>query len=157
MMRIRPRTPDYKNGILDPTSKVGRGLITEILVGKVLGNPEGQCNFVHKFNYKYDMYNPKYGTVDVKSSAFRNGRNYWSISNCDSNKVDTFVAVLFDNKWTNVEYVLILPSRLLTGKSSLTFSKSTIEAKYNKYMVDVEPYNNVYRNMNINNCPYMDD
>lgn len=74
MMRIRPRTPDYKNGILDPTSKVGRGLITEILVGKVLGNPEGQCNFVHKFNYKYDMYNPKYGTVDVKSSAFRNGR-----------------------------------------------------------------------------------
>lgn len=60
---MKPKIPYSIQGVLDPTSDIGRATITEYVVLEVLGD----CT-KEKMNYKYDLTSSKYGSINVKSS-----------------------------------------------------------------------------------------
>jgi len=153
---VKPMRPCRNKGI-SKESTLGKGIIGEAIVSKVLGI-EMCSKKANNFNYKFDLFtHDKYGNIQVKIAGpyfnqwkydFRHGNP------CDC---DTVILLCMDEEWNNVVRVYIIPSENVE-KLGLSIYRGTMRAsKWDEFQVDEKPYNNAYHNLNIDNCSILKD
>lgn len=111
------KNPLYKCGKLNYKSMSAKGLIGELIVQKVL-NIEINENLNDKWGNSYDLYDKKYGKIDVKTSTKINGtkNKMWNIGLINSKKdiiyqkCDTIIILCKSTNEKIIEKVWIIPS-----------------------------------------------
>lgn len=146
---------DMCHGNLNPKSSTGKGFISQRIVSKTLGiNLEYDCNCYISFKYPYDLYSSKLGRIDVKSSKLHirdSGSSRWNFGLGNKNKCDLFIMVGFQDK--NIKHVWHVPSKdkVILSNFIVNNNKKSL-SKFERFEVKVEPYNETYRSMSIENC-----
>lgn len=140
---------------LDIDSNLGKAVISQAIVAKVLG--------IEDLNIKYDNYgwyidleHINHGKIDVKSSSLQDyGRWYWYPTRKNPlpgrNKkqilCDTFVCIGYGNKRTNIDAVLIIPSKYC-DVSTINYNKDSKRGnKYGIFVVDPTSYNDAHHSL----------
>jgi len=139
-------------GVLNPNSQVGMGVITEHITAEVLGNCT-KCNIKGNFNAPYDLISEKYGTINVKSSKLY-VNNKWGFRKRENSSVpDYYICIGFDWNKHNILHVWFIPSELQLFNKNGLYINTTALNLYNVYEVPPEPYNNIYKNLDIYSLP----
>lgn len=141
------------NGILNPESKVGMGVITEHVVYEVLKDCE-KCNISGAFNSNSDLISDKYGNINVKSSKLYEKGKYtsWQFNKHIVEFIPNYYICLgFNENKTSITKVWIIPgNENIIAKTGIYISKCDKGLmRFLKYEVDPTPYNEVYQNLNI--------
>ena len=152
---------DYMNGNLDPNSKVGFGFIGQRVVAKTLGlELRHDCNCSIGFNAPYDLYDKKLGNINVKTSVLNN-KNYWYFTLLNKYTPDTYIMLGFANDKSDILHVwitepeddLTFDAKNFKFKTNITITNSEKALKKAEYYeVDIEPYNDMYHTMSLDNC-----
>ena len=153
---------DYKNGNLDPESKVGFGFIGQRVVAKVLGlELKYDCNCSEGFGSEYDLYDKDgYEYINVKVSTLGNDTG-WHFDFGNKYTPDTYIMLGFSADKSDIEHVWITePEDDLTFDEKNFKLKKGITIKNSKrglrraapWEVDCEPYNNAYHSMSLDSC-----
>lgn len=168
---VRRIISDYRNKRIGIYSKFGKGIIGECVVAKVLNIRSCEdCNLLKNYDYhqQYDMVHKctfehkNYGKIDVKTSSLhRSLREYaiydiWKFNTERNNYCDHYFCIGFDEYWTNIEVIYIIPNRgWILDICAINIIKDS-HSKYNEFKVDKEPYNMAYHNLKIENCPVLE-
>jgi len=150
---------DYVTGNLDINSKVGLGRAGEILVAKTLGiGKEHDCNRI-SCHSSTDMYNDKYGKIDVKTRLFNLNQDRWNFKLNKKDKCDTYICVGLSSNRKHVVHVLIIPNIIKHNNlKSIGISNSLDSLIKRRHLeVDAKPYNDVWQTMKLNSCKIMVD
>ena len=152
---------DYKNGNLDSESTVGFGFIGQRVVAKTLGlDLEYDCNCSEGFNHPYDLYDKKLGYINVKARILKNN-NSWVFKLIQKEMPDTYILLGFSKDKSNIEHVwvtepeddLTFDEKKFKYKQDISITNSEKGLKRAEpWEVDVEPYNDAYHNMSLENC-----
>lgn len=153
----------FRNKQLSIYCESGKTYIGEQMWCKVRGvkncNIE-KDNFAYKFDHSTD---PEYGITNTKIATltYQQGSiGAWGFDN--KGKYDNAVLFCMDkNKpWKNVERGYIIPWKEMTIRTSITITKNPSRGIpwYEKYRIkDIEPYNNAYHSMSIEDCNVLTD
>lgn len=143
------------HGILNPSSAIGTGVITEHVVYEVL-NDCIKCNTMHNFNSEYDLISEKYGTINVKSAKLckrKTGNGYrWKfrIKSCEKTP-NYYICIGFNDNKSKILKVWIIDSNSgLIDKSGIGITNSENGLKRAcEYEVNSLSYDDVYQNLDI--------
>ena len=148
---------NYLYGRLNPNSTTGIGVITEHVVYTVL-NDCVKCNTEDNFCAQYDLISKKYGNINVKSSKIKKVNNensfYWQFSKT-SKIPDYYICIGFNKTKTEILKVWIINSKILINTKNRIYISNSEKGlnKFKQFEVDLEPYNNVYQNLDITTLP----
>lgn len=152
---------NYKNGNLDPESTVGFAFISQRVVAKTLGlDLKHDCNCSIGFNASYDLYNKNYKYINVKSAILYKD-NIWHFDFGNKYIPDNYIMLGFSDDKSDILHVWITePEDDLTFddknfkfKSSISITNSYKGLnRVESWEVDVEPYNDTYHSMSLDNC-----
>lgn len=144
-----------RNKGISKYSNTGKGFIGEQIVANVRGLKN--CNIEKDdFNFKFDLHDPEYGRVQVKTHVLN--REGWSFSNIKLENYDTIILLCMDEYRKNIERVYIIPSVCVVGPTGITIVKYPSRGfRYEKFRVDERPYNDSYHSMKLDNCPVLKD
>lgn len=144
----------FRNKQLSINCTSGRGFIGEQIWCKVRGVKN--CNIeTDNFSYVFD-HSPdrEYGIVNTKISSLHTKQNNWNFDL--RGKCDNVVLICMNVNWIEIERIYIIPSKEIGNRTKTTISKnSTSESWYEKYRIDNAPYNEVYKSMNLSDCPVL--
>lgn len=152
------RTAYIRNGVLDPWSTVGKGVISEHVVFKVLDDCV-KCNTLNSFNMPYDLISKKYDIINVKTATLRsysNTNKAWMFEiRANQYTPDHYICLGFDENYRNIIKVWIVPnSANIIKKGAIYISMSNYTSKRAKqYEVDPKLYNEVYQTFDILELP----
>ena len=148
--------PDYKNGNLDYNSTVGFAFLSQRVAAKTLGlDLEYDCNCSQGFKAPYDLYDEKLGYINIKASVLLLN-NIWKFGFKNEHIPDTYILLGFAGDKSDILHVWITDPL-----DDLTYEKKTITItddifsglkRAKPWEVDVEPYNDAYHNMSLENC-----
>ncbi len=148
-----------RNKKLDKNTGIGKSIISQAIVKKVIGAID--CTIVmNNCNYPIDIFETdKYGKIDVKYSALDIEKNDWYFATKGKTDADMYFCLGFSIDRRNIEKVWIIPNEdWVVHLKGLSISKNSCVIntyRYNKYEVNPKPYNDVYHNLDIKNCPYL--
>jgi len=137
--------PDYKNGNLDKNSNVGRGFIGQVVVRKVLNvDLEHDCNCSQGFGSSYDLYDKKYGKMDVKTAKL-NKNNIWIFHFAYKKIANSYICLGFDKDRKHILKVWIIPNKGIYKdlNSCIIINTKYSLDKYKEFEVDAEPYDDI--------------
>lgn len=155
---------NYLYGNIDINTTTGMGIISEYIVHKVL-KKSIWLNSKNSFHNKYDIYDVKYGNIDVKAARprieLKNSKNYkWefctkyiekfnndSLPNC-------YFFIAFNLDLSNIEHVWCIKSDSSILKNKGVFSITDLDkclSKKYKYELDVFEFNKEFKNIHISN------
>jgi len=150
----------YLYGNLNPKSCVGFAVIIEYIVSTTLNDTLWYNGDISKFNYKYDMYNSKYGQIDVKCSYINDLIKYPRWSFCirykyknQTNKLpDNFILVCLNNDKSCIEHIFIIPSDtiFIQNKNNISIrnTQKSLE-KYRKFEINSQHFNKILKELNL--------
>lgn len=155
------KVSSWKNGELDPYTSSGKGYIVEQFTCKTLDidNLNVKDN---TFRAKYDAINHlKYGNIQIKGASYNTTEMTWNRTIGESGlgqEFDTLILVCTDRymPWKNVKRVYAIPEIEVYGKRSVTIYKNpspSIGSKWEEFRIDEKPFNMVYHNITIEDCP----
>jgi len=137
---------DYVKGQLDIHSNVGRGRAGEITVIKALkiGN-EFDCNKI-SCGYFFDMYNEKYGKIDVKTSVLN---SLWTFKFRTKKVANTYICLGMSSDTKQIEHVWNVPNE---GKfrdlTTFSISNGNLALRnHEKWEVNTKIYNEAWQEM----------
>ena len=158
---------DYKNGKLDADSPTGFAFLSQRVVAETLGlDLKYDCNCSIGFNAPDDLYDAnKYKYINVKT-AILNKVNSWKFGLIQKYNPDTYIMLGFSVDKSDILHVWITePEDDLTFdeknfkyKQSISITNGIFSGRRSglkraePWEVDVEPYNNVYHSMSLENC-----
>jgi len=147
------RNRNFINGLLNPNSNLGLGIISEFIIHKVLNNSIWYNGNIDTFNYKYDIYCEQYGNINVKFSNFKNEKNSWNFKLICKEKPDTYILMAMSFDKLNIDHMWIIPNNILTNVSVCISNTEIGLSRFKQYEVDITPYNKVYQNLDIYSLP----
>lgn len=151
---IRKTTADWRMGNLDPSSSVGRGFIGQQIVANTYGVED--CNLMmDNFHFYIDLSKILgYGYVEVKIASLI--YISWYFSRIKSENFDTIFLLCMDMNWPwkDVYRVYAIPWKAVGNRKSMGITKNPSKDKlwYEKFRIDVEPFNDTYHSMKLSNC-----
>lgn len=151
--------PDYIIGNLNINSSTGLGRAGEILVAKTLKIAnEFDCNRI-SCHSSVDLYNEKYGKIDVKTCMFNYKYNYWTFSFKAKKIADTYICLGLSSNRSNVKHVWIVPNESEIRDLQSFTVRNTQRSLFTrlKYKVDSKHYNDTWKSMKLDNCKIMTD
>lgn len=151
---------DYVKGELDINSPTGLNRSCVILVKKVLGiDKMFDFNVTIGCKVSVDLFNEKYGKIDVKASLLALERNQWRFKTSAKKQADTYICVGFSSDRKEVLHVWIMANKgKIKNLQNLSVTNSSKSLSYNSiWEVDVEPYNKVWQSMKLDSCKIMID
>lgn len=135
-------------------SSKGKTIISQAVIIKVLGIDPSVVKYIKDRNlWIIDIIHYMYGKIDAKYSLlngtgqaegykFQIGRKKLG----NKTECDTYILLGFDSYMKNVESVHIIPNKGYVQKiGMITIYKNSDTSKYDKFKVDVEPYNDAYQ------------
>ena len=151
--------PDYATGNLDINSSTGLGRAGEILVVKTLEiGKEHDCNR-KSCNYSFDLYNEKYGKIDVKTALFSSKNNRWGFLFRDKEEANTYICIGLSLNRKQVEHVWIVPNEdEIKNLITLNITNSHVGLSNRKHLeINSRLYNEMWQTMKLDNCKIMSD
>ena len=153
---------NHKNGKLDPNSEVGFAFMSQRVVAETLGlDLKYDCNCSIGFNAPYDLYDEKLGSINVKTRVLKYNK-YWNFGLSNKYIPDIYIMLGFSSDKSDILHVWITEP-----EDDLTFDNKKFKYKQSisitndinsglkraaPWEVDVEPYNDAYHNMSLENC-----
>ena len=149
----------YVFGNLDINSSKGLGRAGEVLVVKTLGiGKEYDCNRI-SCGFSFDMYNKKYGKIDVKTRLKQVNYNKWQFDFKAKKEANSYICIGLSSNRKNVEHVWIVPNiNNIKNLIVLTIINTHYSLSVHKHWeVDSKPYDKTWRTMKLDNCKIMVD
>lgn len=147
----------FRNKELSRYSNVGEGYIGEQIWCKARGVKN--CNIeLDNFRSKNDHSPDKqYGMTQTKISSFTQTGSTWNFNttNLANKEFDHAVLFCMDEYWKNVESVYIIPKEYVDKRHVKIHREDNNKRWYKQFRVDEKLYNDVYHNMNIEDCPVL--
>lgn len=140
-------------GTLDTQHPVGRGTIIEYVVIHTLHD----CTKT-SFNYCYDVYSQKYGTINVKSSSRHksNVNSTWNFRKTPTSYTpDYYICVGLNEDFNKILHVWAIPGNakiVVSTGINITDSKQGLK-RANEYELDHYPYETTFQTINIESLP----
>jgi len=133
----------YKHGTKPMSENKECSLFLGVHVAeRVLSNTFKDVTRMRNGNSGYDFICNKGKKIDVKSSCSLNNGQRWSFNINHNNIADYFLCIAFDDRDNlNPLYLWLIPSHLISDKSGITISLSTIE-RWDDCRLDIEKVNN---------------
>lgn len=150
---------DWRTGN-HPSSPVGRGFIGQRIVANTYKVDD--CNLkTDNFHFYVDLSKISgYGYSEVKTASLIYGT--WVLETRRDQEYDTLFLVCMDSNWPwlCVERIYAIPWEVVVnrGKSAITITKDSPRIRitqHEEYRLDEKPFNDVYQNMKIENCPVL--
>lgn len=153
--------PDYKNNNLDPESNTGFAFMSQRVVAETLGlELKYDCNCSIGFNAPDDLYDKKLGYINVKTAVLFKD-NAWHFDFGNKYIPDKYIMLGFSEDKSDIKHVwntepeddLTFDEKNFKYKQSISITNSERGLRRVKgWEVDVEPYNNAYHSMSLENC-----
>lgn len=146
----------------DPNNNAGFAFISQRVVARVLNlDDKYDCNSSIKFDSAYDLYDKNsYNNIDVKFTIL-NKKNYWQFNLKNKEIPDIYILLGFSPDKSDILHVwfvkyldeLLFNSSINKVKTVISITNSERGLKRAApWEVDVEPYNNAYYSMSLDNC-----
>lgn len=131
----------------DKDSNNGKAIMSQAVIAKFLKVEDLNIK-MDNFNYYIDIEYYEHGKIDVKAEA-PNDRDKWGFRTRRKLDCDTYFCIGMDDKWNNIEMVLIIPNdECITDISMITISRyPKYSSIYDHFKVDPEPYNYIYHDL----------
>lgn len=174
--KIRRKLPDsnvnvikkmrkFRNNQLSIYTSSGKTYVGEQIWCKVRGVKN--CNIEKdNFAYKYDhSSDSEYGIVNTKIATLSHHQGSigaWSFNNRGESKYDTALLLCMDSNmpWKEAKRGYLIPWKEMINRVTITISENPYRGIpwYEKYRIkDIEPYNNAYHSMKLENCNILID
>jgi len=140
-------------GTLNAQRSVGKGTIIEYVVMEALED----CQKA-RFNYPYDLYSQKYGTINVKSSSRHKPdvSSTWRFQKTPQSYIpDYYICVGLNEDFTDIRRVWAIPGTAKIVRSHAIVITDSIRGlkRAKKYELDPEPYELAYKTIDITKLP----
>lgn len=155
----------HRWGILNHNCSTGKAFKDEVITKKAL-DINFNCNIEIGFTAPYDLYDEKFGKINVKSSKLsvniknNNKYEYWHFRFSNVYIPDTYIFLGYDEKRTKILKVWVINSKksIVNNKKSFTISNSSyVLNKYINFEIDAKYFNKILQETNWNECKYLDN
>ena len=104
----------------------------------------------NNFNSPFDAIHPEFGILQIKHSSLDIERGIWYLNIGDNHNFDFLIAVCMDeNKpWKAIKRIYKIPYKDISDQKSITITEDPSKGfMYEKFRIDVGPFNDTYINM----------
>lgn len=104
----------------------------------------------NNFNSPFDAIHPELGILQIKHSSLDIERGIWYLNIGDNHNFDFLIAVCMDeNKpWRAIKRIYKIPYKDISDQKSITITEDPSKGfMYEKFRIDVGPFNDTYINM----------
>lgn len=146
---------NIRTGNLDRNSELGKSIIDQAVVAKVLSIEDLNIK-ENNFGYYIDLNHWKLRRIDVKGSIPRccrtgySERDKWTFGTRMKIDCDTYICMGYDFKRKNVDVVYIIPNEgWISSLMKLTITRNASKCSiYDKFEIkDIEIYNNTHHSI----------